>query len=378
MSDFQAAYDFLCESDRLKSVNRASVLMDLSRPENSAEHSWHVALFALAFGASDRAIQMILLHDLVEIDCGDHPIHLDHDQAAVDAAELAAARRLFAMIPQGAAFMQLWQEFEAAQTPNAQFAKRMDHVQPLFQVLLADEPLPTHVQICRDNMTKGRAMRLRDEWPEAIAAAEGLMVGREPQGDLGARLAFLAQADRLKSVLRAGRIHSGRRENTAEHSWHLALYAMVLAPLAGPDVDLGRVIRMLILHDVIEIDTGDVPIHSGNGQTHHSQSQMQAELAAAKRIFGLLPKDQGDELLALWLEFETGETPSAIFANSLDRAQPVFLNIAAGGGTWIDYRVTYDQLVDRVGAKIARGLPDLWDWLSERARPLLVEDRAVR
>ena len=95
-------FAFLCEADRLKSVDRANVLMDLSRPENSAEHSWHVALYAMVFGASDRAIAMLLLHDLVEIDCGDHPIHLDHDLSGVQAAELAAARRLFGMLPDGA------------------------------------------------------------------------------------------------------------------------------------------------------------------------------------------------------------------------------------------------------------------------------------
>ena len=116
MSDLTARFAFLTEADRLKSVERANVLMDLSRPENSAEHSWHVALYALVFGGSDRAIAMILLHDLVEIDCGDHPIHLDHDAAAVEAAERAAACRLFGLLPDGARLLALWQEFEAALT----------------------------------------------------------------------------------------------------------------------------------------------------------------------------------------------------------------------------------------------------------------------
>ncbi|MBK4214634.1 HD domain-containing protein [Paracoccus caeni] len=371
MSDLQAAFDFLCEADRLKSVDRASVLMDLSRAENSAEHSWHVALYAMAFGASDRAIAMILLHDLVEIDTGDHPIHLAHDAEAVAAAELAAARRLFGMIPNGDEMIGLWQEFEAAETEDARFAKRMDHIQPLFQVLLAPTPIPEHLDICRDNMSRGRALRLRQEWPAIIEVAEALMAGRGAETGVAARLRFLAEADRLKSVMRAGRIHSGRRENSAEHSWHLALYALILAPLAGEGVEIGRVIRMLILHDLPEIDTGDVPIHSGNGLTHHGAAQMAAEEAAAARIFGLLPGELSREFRALWDEFEANETPSSIFANALDRAQPVMLNIACGGGTWTEYQVTRQQLQDRVGVKIQRGMPELWDWLLQRSDGML-------
>lgn len=169
---------FLCEADRLKSVGRANVLMDLSRAENSAEHSWHVALYAMIFGASDRAIAMILLHDLVEIDTGDQPIHLHHDRAALARAEAAAARRIFGLAPEGAAWAALWHEFEAAATPDARMAKRMDHVQPLFQVLQAPAPLADHVEIVRDNLDRGRAARLAVEWPDAVAAARGLMSGR--------------------------------------------------------------------------------------------------------------------------------------------------------------------------------------------------------
>ena len=99
--------------------------------------------------------------------------------------------------------------------------------------------------------------------------------------DLTARFAFLTEADRLKSVLRASTLCDGsRRENSAEHSWHLALYALVMAPVAGPEVDIGRVIRMLILHDLVEIDAGDVPIHALNGAAHHGAAQLAAEEAA--------------------------------------------------------------------------------------------------
>ena len=375
MTDLTRRFQFLNEADRLKSVTRANVLMDLSRAENSAEHSWHVALFAMVFGASDRAIAMILLHDLVEIDCGDHPIHLAHDMAAVAAAENAAAERLFGLLPDGAALLALWHEFEAGETADARMARRMDHVQPMFQVLCASAPLADHVAIVRDNMTAGRAARLWSEWPEAMAAAQALLDGRQPAGDLAARLAFLAEADRLKTVLRASTLtDASRRENSAEHSRHLALYALVMAPVAGPGVDIGRVIRMLILHDLVEIDTGDVPIHSAGGTAHHGAAQATAEAAAAARIFGLLPAGQGQAFHDLWSEFEANETADAVFAKSLDRAQPVMQNIASGGGTWVEYDVTYVQLVERVGLRIQRGAPMLWTWLDARAQAFF--DRA--
>ncbi|CAM3204985.1 putative hydrolases of HD superfamily [Paracoccus aminovorans] len=374
MTDLTLQLAFLTEADRLKTVERANVLMDLSRPENSAEHSWHVALYALVFGATDRAIAMILIHDLVEIDCGDHPIHLAHDVAAVQAAEAEAAHRLFGLLPGGEVLLALWHEFEAGVTPDARMAKRLDHIQPLFQVLCAPEPLSAHLDIVRDNMASGRAARLRAEWPEAMQAADALLAGAAPGGDFGRRLAFLAEADRLKSVLRASLLADGsRRENSAEHSWHLALYALVLAGEAGPGVDIGRVIRMLLLHDLVEIDTGDVPIHAQNGAAHHGAAQLAAEAAAAARIFGLLPQGQGAALQALWTEFEANRTPDAVFAKSLDRAQPVMQNIASGGGSWVEYRVTYEQLVERVGLRIERGAPSLWSWLSESARVFFVK-----
>jgi putative hydrolases of HD superfamily len=181
---------------------------------------------------------------------------------------------------------------------------------------------------------------------------------------LDQQFAFLMEADKLKSVLRATTLcDASRRENSGEHSWHLALYAMVLADHAAPGVDMNRVIRMLILHDLVEIDVGDVPIHSANGTAHASAETLAAEARAATRIFGLLPPDLGLAFRALWEEFEASETPDAIFAKSLDRVQPVMHNIASGGGTWTEYNVTADQLETRVGAKIARGAPALWEWV---------------
>ncbi len=186
---------------------------------------------------------------------------------------------------------------------------------------------------------------------------------------LAAQFAFLQEADRLKLVLRATPVGDGsRRENAGEHSWHLSLYALVLADQAAPGVRIDRVIRMLILHDLVEIDTGDVPIHSAGGAAHGSEAVALAEARAADRIFGLLPADIGAGFRALWDEFEAAATPDAVFAKSLDRVQPVMMNLASGGGSWADYNVTFDQLEARVGTKVARGAPGLWTYVRQRAK----------
>jgi putative hydrolase of HD superfamily len=186
---------------------------------------------------------------------------------------------------------------------------------------------------------------------------------------LDSQFAFLNEADRLKSVLRATTLVDGSRpENSGEHSWHLALYALILADQAGPEVKIDRVIRMLLIHDLVEIDVGDVPIHSQNGQAHASAATQAAESQAADRIFGLLPKDLGTDLRALWEEFEAAESPDARFAKSLDRVQPVMANLMSGGGTWTTYSVTSDQLDARVGVKIGHGAPALWSWVREKTR----------
>jgi putative hydrolase of HD superfamily len=182
---------------------------------------------------------------------------------------------------------------------------------------------------------------------------------------LDAQMAFLNEACRLKSVTRATPLCDGSRpENSGEHSWHIALYALVLAEQASAGVNIDRVIRMLLIHDLVEIDAGDAPVY-GN---HDAAAMALAEAAAADRIFGLLPADQAASLRALWDEFEGNETPDARFAKSLDRFQPPNQNLAAGGGSWTDYNVSYDTLVDRVGQKIAHGAPGLWAWISPRIR----------
>lgn len=378
MNRLDQQFAFLNESDRLKSVTRANALLDGSRFENSAEHSWHVALWALVFadhaedGADiDRAIQMLLLHDLVEIDAGDHPIHLPNPGQAE--AEAKAAARLFGLLPPGAGetLHQLWLEFEAAQSATARFAKAVDHAQPLFQVMMSASPRPDHVDIVRENLATGRAADLFTRWPEAYAAAAARLAGEVPKPSAFTQgLTFLAEADALKSVNRASRICDATRfENSAEHSWHIALYALVLGDQASAQVDIARVIQMLLLHDLVEIDVGDVPIHSANGTAHASADIQAAEAQAALRIFGLLGNRLGDKLHVMWQEFESNQTPSAQFAKSLDRVQPVMQNIQCGGGSWVDYDVTLTQLETRVGAKIASGAPQLWPYVRARAVP---------
>jgi putative hydrolases of HD superfamily len=198
--------------------------------------------------------------------------------------------------------------------------------------------------------------------------------GADAAARLEAQFAFLMEADRLKQVLRATTLADGsRRENSGEHSWHLTLYALVLADHAAPGVDVNRVIKMLILHDLVEIDVGDVPIHSQGGRAHASAATQAAEGRAADRIFGLLPPDIGGPLRAMWQEFEAAETPDAIFAKSLDRVQPVMHNISSGGGTWTKYNVTFDQLQARVGQKVARGVPRIWDYIQSRLRDFFPE-----
>jgi putative hydrolase of HD superfamily len=190
------------------------------------------------------------------------------------------------------------------------------------------------------------------------------MAGRDR---LDRQIDFLLEIDRLKHVLRASPVADGsRKENSGEHSWHLAMFALVLADEAGPDVSIDRVIRMLLIHDIVEIDAGDTPIHGANIDR---AAQERAEARAADRLFGLLPADQGAGLRSLWAEFEAGESPDARFAKALDRCQPPLLNLASGGGSWADYNVTLDHIDTRVGTPARRGAPALWDRVRARIKP---------
>lgn len=176
--------------------------------------------------------------------------------------------------------------------------------------------------------------------------------------DLERQLGFLKEIDRLKSIVRLSPlIDRSRRENSAEHSWHLALYALVLAEHAAGSVDVLRVVKMLLIHDIVEIDAGDVPFHLP--ATHVGQAER--ERLAAERIFGLLPEDQASEFHQLWREFEAAESDDARFAKALDRFQPMLHNAATDGGTWVECGVTLEQITARCRPPIEGGAPALWE-----------------
>lgn len=178
--------------------------------------------------------------------------------------------------------------------------------------------------------------------------------------EAGARLArqltFLVELDRAKSVFRQSYVTDGsRKENDAEHMWHLALFVLVLAEHADEPVDVGRVLQMVLVHDIVEIDAGDTYIYDEAAKA----TQAEREARAADRLYGLLPPDQAAELRAVWEEFEERVTPEARFAAAVDRLQPVLLNLATQGRAWREHGMTADR-VRAVNAKIALGSPTLW------------------
>jgi putative hydrolase of HD superfamily len=183
-----------------------------------------------------------------------------------------------------------------------------------------------------------------------------MLCGMGSQESLESQIRFLLEADRLKTVLRQSRIIGGsRRENSAEHSWHLVLMALVLAEHAPPGTDLGRVSAMLALHDLVEIDAGDLFVYADAAA---QARQELAERAAADRIFAILPGPQAAEMRALWEEFEERRTADARFARALDRLQPMLLNMQTEGGTWMAHGVTVDQVLPKLDL-IEEGSPSL-------------------
>jgi len=184
--------------------------------------------------------------------------------------------------------------------------------------------------------------------------ALGIAAGVDPE--LAERLRFILEIDKLKSVLRQTMLaDDSRRENSAEHSWHLAMTAMALAPFADEPVDLERVVKILLVHDIVEIDAGDVFIYDAEARA----AVAQAELEAADRIFGMLPDPPGSDLRSAWDEYEARETPEAKFAYSCDRLQPLMLNLSIGGGSWNRHGITADQ-VKKINGGIALGMTKVW------------------
>jgi putative hydrolases of HD superfamily len=163
---------------------------------------------------------------------------------------------------------------------------------------------------------------------------------------LDQQMRFVHELGLLKGVLRQTMLGGlNRRENSAEHSWHIALMALALGEYAPAGTDIARVIAMLLVHDLVEVDAGDLFVYADEAQ---QASQRQAEQAAADRIFALLPPDQAARLRALWDEFEDRRTPEARFARGIDRLQPMLENLKVGGGTWTEHHITADQVLAKV------------------------------
>ena len=176
---------------------------------------------------------------------------------------------------------------------------------------------------------------------------------------LSQQVAFLLEIDKLKTIFRrTSLVHAQRLENDAEHSWHLALAAMILVGYADEEIELGRVLQLVLVHDLVEIDAGDTYCYDAEG----AKDKARREELAARRIFGLLPRDQELEFRALWNEFEAGESPEARFANALDRFQPVLFNLVNQGRSWRENGIKRSQVDARV-APIARGSETLWQYL---------------
>ncbi|MEY8710036.1 HD domain-containing protein [Mangrovibacter phragmitis] len=168
---------------------------------------------------------------------------------------------------------------------------------------------------------------------------------------------FLMEIDKLKRVERRTRLlGAGRPENSAEHSWHFAVAAMSLAPFAGGKVDIDRVIKMALLHDIVEIDTGDVLVYDLEARAAIASQ----EALAAERLFGLLPAPQNSQFLALWQEYEEGTTPDAQFAGALDRVLPVLQNLHNEGQSWQENQVRLEQVLSR-NTCVGNVWPDLWE-----------------
>lgn len=178
---------------------------------------------------------------------------------------------------------------------------------------------------------------------------------------LNQQLQFVVEIDKLKHVLRQTLlIDQSRRENDAEHSWHLAMMAIVLSEYAAQEVDLVRVLKMVLIHDLVEIDAGDTFCYDEQGIA----TQADRERQAADRIFGLLPSDQEAELRSLWEEFEEKQSSDASFAAAIDRIQPVLHNYYTQGGTWKKAGVTADKVRKRI-APIAQAAPVLAQFIDE-------------
>jgi putative hydrolase of HD superfamily len=185
--------------------------------------------------------------------------------------------------------------------------------------------------------------------------------------DLQSVITFSLELEKLKGVLRRTKpLGLDRFENSAEHSWQIALTALALIPYAKENVDAAKVTSMLLLHDVVEIDTGDKFAYDP------SHNDFDNELLAAKRIFGLLPSETADSFLQIWIEFETAETADARFAKAVDRFLPVLQNINNQGQSWVSHGISVEQVLQK-NVGIADLNDELWQWVKSEVTNTLAE-----
>jgi len=180
---------------------------------------------------------------------------------------------------------------------------------------------------------------------------------------------FIKEIDKLKYIQRKTKLFdSDRPENDAEHSWHLAMMTIVLAEYSDKPIDVLKVLKMVLIHDIVEIDAGDTFIYDST----KSHTNTDEELIAAKRIFGLLPPEQAEEFIAIWEEFEESMTDEAKFAKSMDRFEPLLQNTSNNGGTWTEFNVPYQKVYDKKKA-IKHGSTAIWNYAEN-----LINESVVR
>ena len=386
---------FIMEMDKLKSVDRMTKIVCEDRVENDAEHSWHVALMALVLAPYakaevdvQRVITLLLIHDVVEIDAGDTYIYSNANADDQFSSELKAAKRIFGLLPaeQANFLTEAWQEFEARETPEAKFAKAIDRLSPFVYYAYAGEGClieqGVNVDMVRKQMVSiaDVSVPLQEMFEKLLAAYVEFGVVLNSDGkpfgpkrdvelaksmadfnfgdpDLHQRMQFVIELDKLKSILRQTQLVSvDRLENDAEHSWNLAIMAVLMTEYANADIELLRVLKMLLIHDIVEIDAGDSPIYDAAAK----EDQEERELVAAKRLFGLLPQEVGEEFMALWQEFEAHKSSDAQFARSMDRLSPLLYNFYTKGVRWAKFGVSNKDVLKRL-VIIKDGSDALWD-----------------
>ena len=330
-----AALPFLLTADRLKRVNRQNSLHDGSRPENAAEHAWHAALTALVLaehappGTDMRhVVNLLLVHELGHTGIGDRMNKPGNGHWLSSLPALCA-------------------EFEAGTTPEATFARHLDTLTGWRDGMRGPAVLEGSRHTEHDVTHPERPAAVHAWRERGGASAERLT----------RQLAFLNECGRLKGVRRTTYLHDGSRpENSAEHSWHLALMAL----LGGlpPGADRAHVIRLLLVHDLVEIHAGDTHF---DAPPEALARQADQEAQAARALFGRLPDDQAASLQGLWEEFEAQRTPDARYARALDALQPMLLTWGPGGRGCTDRHpeLTAERLLALKRPRL-EAYPDLW------------------